>query len=126
MADKPDIRYVIYSSGAAILDKKTGECIDYCLPLEAKEKLIGILSKYDVYMFLHADGNSYIDACLKGKEKDYRLNDTLCGMANNFATPLGDFKQAITSMQVELYVFSLKVTKNGTNAELSLWLMADL
>lgn len=101
VADNPDIRYVIYSSGAAILDKKTGECIDYCLPLEAKEKLLDILSKYDVYMFLHADGNSYINASLKGKEKDYRLNDTLCGMANNFATPLGDFKQAITSMQVE-------------------------
>ena len=45
----------------AILDKKNGECINFCLPDEAKEKLVRILSEYDVYQFLHADGNSYID-----------------------------------------------------------------
>lgn len=101
VADNPDIRYVIYSSGAAVLDKKTGECINYCLPSEAKEKLVAILSEYDVYLFLHADGNSYIDARLQGKEMEYQLNDTLCGMAENFATPLDDLKKAIINMQVE-------------------------
>lgn len=101
VADNPDIRYVIYSSGAAILDKKNGECINFCLPDEAKEKLVRILSEYDVYQFLHADGNSYIDGRLKGKESDYRLNDTLCGMAKNYATPLDDIKKAVIEMQVE-------------------------
>lgn len=99
--DNPDVRYIIYSTGAGILDKQTGEIIKNGLPDEVKEKILGILSSYDVFPFIHANGNCYTDKRLKGREKEYKLNDTLCDIADTIAIPIDDFERNFMEMEVE-------------------------
>lgn len=101
VAKNPDIRYIIYSNGAGILDKETGERIKNGIPYEFKENLMEILSAFDFFPFLHADGNSYIDENLKGRYDEYKLNDTLIEIADTVALSFVDFKKTIMEKEVE-------------------------
>ncbi|MBR5615149.1 MAG: Cof-type HAD-IIB family hydrolase [Clostridia bacterium] len=64
----PEIRYVIYSNGAAIFDKQTGEKIFLGLDDSSSRFVSEVLEKYDVFTVIHKDGKTYAD-----KEKAQRL-----------------------------------------------------
>ena len=101
VAENPDIRYIIYSTGAAILDKKTGEIIDCGLKGEIKDTALDILSRYETYIFAHIEGKVATDAKLRGEEKEYNLNDVLCGIAENMAVHPSDFDAFTREKNVE-------------------------
>ncbi len=67
--DCPDIRYIIHSNGASILDRKTGERILCCLPRELSVEILDVLDDYDVHITLRQGGECYIDANEQGPEK---------------------------------------------------------
>lgn len=112
LCENPDIRYIIYSSGAAILDKKTGEHTSNSLSHDVKKKLLSDLSPFDYYYFIHADGNCYVDGKLKGKEKEYKLNETLRYLADNVALAVDDFEKEFLSMEVECLAVFFKTDED--------------
>lgn len=108
----PDIRYVIYSTGAGILDKQGEIVIKNGLPYEAKRKPLSILSSYDVFLYIHADGNCYTDKRLKGRGLEYNLSLPFSTAVDNFA--IDEFERNFLKMEVEnVYVYF----KNETDRE---------
>lgn len=101
MMDNSDIRYIIYSAGAAILDKKTGEKIENGLSLDIKEELLEILSEFDYFPFLHAEGECYVDKAMRGMEREYNLNDVLCYNVENLAFSVEGFKDFFLNTEAE-------------------------
>ena len=97
----PQIRYIIYSSGAAILDKKTGEITDNGLKGEVKEKVLQILSAYEVYILVHTQGEDMTDAALLGKEREFNMNDVVVDIARNVAFHSYDFYKELSGREVE-------------------------
>ena len=101
MVENPDIRYIIYSNGAGILDKKTGERIGNGFPHEVKGRLFDILSGYEFFPLVHADGKCYMNGNFKGKEIEYNLPDAICRIVNNTAIPFSDFEKEFSNREVE-------------------------
>lgn len=101
MVENPDIRYIIYSSGAGILDKETGERIENGFPREVKGRLLDIFSKYKFFPLVHADGKCYMNENLKGKEQEYNLSNAICRIVNNIALSFSDFEKEFTEKEVE-------------------------
>ena len=67
--DCSDIRYIIHSNGASILDRQTGERLMCCLPQELSVEILDVLDDYDVHITLRQGGECYIDANEQGPEK---------------------------------------------------------
>ena len=57
--DHPDVRYVCYSNGATVLDKLTGEKIDYVISNQKLNQLISVLEKYEVHYAVRCGGKCY-------------------------------------------------------------------
>lgn len=63
----PAIRYVIYSNGAVVLDKETGERISVCLNRAEARSISDILFRYDCHVAFRMGGVCYVDAAQKTK-----------------------------------------------------------
>lgn len=100
IVESPHIRYIIYSGGAGILDKKSGEHIQNVFPQEVKEKLAKILSLYDHYTFIHANGECFADSSAKGKEKEYNIDEALYETVDNVAISLNNFNREFLLKEV--------------------------
>ena len=79
----PDVRYVIYSNGAAIYDKVTGENILFGLDAEASDFIFDALNKYDTFSIIHKDGKTYADREKAQRPDDYNVNPTVKSLVKN-------------------------------------------
>ena len=70
LRDNPDIRYIIYSDGAAILDKQTGRTLPAYMSRELSEYVYGTLRRYRTMLSVRCRGISYVKA-EEHNEKDY-------------------------------------------------------
>ncbi|MBR4865164.1 MAG: Cof-type HAD-IIB family hydrolase [Clostridia bacterium] len=57
----PAIRYMIYSNGAVILDKKTGEKVYTCIPNSLVCRIADILTEYKVHISIRHQGDCCVD-----------------------------------------------------------------
>jgi len=57
-----DIRYIIHSNGAAVLDKKTDHRYLTCMSNETVKAILDILADYEGHITLRHGGNSYVDS----------------------------------------------------------------
>jgi len=71
--DLPEIRYVIYSNGAVIADKETGEEIFCGLNEELAHFVLTTLFKYDTYVVIHKNGQTYCDREKLFRPEDYNV-----------------------------------------------------
>ena len=69
----PDVRYLIYSNGAVILDKTTGEQTSVLIDEETYSKAMSILNKYKTMTSFHYQGQAYTDPHRLSKLDDYRV-----------------------------------------------------
>ncbi len=60
--ENPDINYIIYSSGAAVLEKSTGKIYDAYFPRELSCEIFDLLCEYDTEMMVHSNGDSHVNA----------------------------------------------------------------
>lgn len=58
----PDIRYYIYSNGAAVWDKQTDTHTHLCMPKQVANFVLDTLSKYACHVTVRQGGQSYADA----------------------------------------------------------------
>ncbi|MBQ8893154.1 MAG: HAD family hydrolase [Clostridia bacterium] len=61
LREHPDLRYYIYSDGAVVFDKETGEMDTACMDCELCNRIFDILEEFQVFLVAHCGGNSYID-----------------------------------------------------------------
>jgi Cof subfamily protein (haloacid dehalogenase superfamily) len=102
-----DIRYVLYSNGAAVLDRKTGEKLLCCLPKELSVEILDILDDYDVHITQRQGGECYIDAFEQGPEKYeyYHMGKAHAFITWNYGIHKEDFHAFSRTLEdVELYV----------------------
>ena len=57
----PDVRYLIYSNGAVLFDKVTGETLSSLIDSETYLKVNAIISEYETLASIHYEGKSYTD-----------------------------------------------------------------
>ena len=62
LKESPFIRYFIYSNGAGILDRQTGERLLTCLDRETVGEVYKILKNYDLHLTVRYGGKTYADA----------------------------------------------------------------
>ena len=95
VADIPEIRYVISSTGAAIDDRKTGQRILECIGNEKVKKILDILFTYDMHLSYRKDGKIYVDARCTS-ECDFEYYD-ICkphiNVVKNYAVYLENFRE---------------------------------
>ncbi len=100
------IRYFIYSDGAAILDKATGEISDAYIPKELACKIFDMLCEYDTEILIHAGGNSHVDAASFDTARyaeHYHMNEnyrTLISEANIKVESFSDFGHNAESVEL--------------------------
>jgi len=111
VAEHPDVRYIIYSAGAAIMDKQTGERIQNGLSNEMKANILDILSHFDCFPFIHADGKCYVDRALDGMGKKYNLNDILCCSAA-LAISIDNFNDFFMETEAEYFSVFFKSSED--------------
>ena len=69
LKESPYIRYIIYSSGAAVYDKLTGKKMcSLGMAHDLASRLLSILEKYDTHVTVRYEGVSYIDEAQTGDE----------------------------------------------------------
>ena len=62
-----EIRYIIFSTGTALLDRKTGKTEILGIEKETVKLVADVLQRCDVYTVIHSDGKTFVD---KSKEKE--------------------------------------------------------
>ena len=50
LREHPDIRYFLYSNGAAVLDRVTGEKIEMCIPRDTSKGVLDLLFSYETHI----------------------------------------------------------------------------
>ena len=97
----PEIRYLIYSNGAAIYDKKTGENIFMGLNDELTRFVFDALEKYDVLNVIHKDGKTYADKAKVQNVRDYNVNYNVEYLVTNCCIRDEHFKETFLSGGLE-------------------------
>ena len=101
-----DIRYVIYSNGAAVLDRQTGERILCCLSKEESSEILDVLNDYDVFITLRQGGECYVDAAKLSHEQYtyYRVGHAHEQITRDYGIHREDFGEySYTLDNVDLY-----------------------
>lgn len=97
IAGYEDIRYIITSNGAVTEDKKENKKDFMCLDKLKLEKVLDVVLSADGYTVIHADGQSYTDARLAGKHREYGISENIhCLLV---------FAEYITDFNVKAYEF---------------------
>ncbi len=68
--DNPKVRYIIYSNGAAVFDKETGERILTCISKDVVKRILDVLYTFETHITYRYNGESFVDAAYQ-TEKAY-------------------------------------------------------
>lgn len=100
----PEIRYVIYSNGAAVLDKETGEKFSWGLDGENLRFVFDTVSEFDTFMIIHKNGQTYADKEKALRPEHYRLSETVVELVRENCVLEDDFEKHILEGAVESLV----------------------
>ena len=99
VVNNDDIRYYIYSNGAAIWDKRTDEKVLMCFPKDVSGRILDILFSVDSYTVIHHDGKTYIDeSVVEGGKEKYNLSYNVDQLVKTHANRIADFRGLSYSM----------------------------
>ena len=95
LVESPDVRYIIHSNGAVVLDKQTGKRITTCISSQKSRELLDIFFEYDAHLTIRQGGNSIVDAHRNTDEdyKYYNFIEAHSVVIRNFANPVEDFER---------------------------------
>ena len=93
----PSVRYIIYSSGAVVYDKQSGDKISFCMPKSLSESLLDLLFTAQCHISVRRGGVTYVDALKMSEEKSdyYNVWDVHWHLLVNYAEPIQNFKEAV-------------------------------
>ena len=99
----PEVRYVIYSNGAAIYDKKTGENTFMGLGDDEARLAYDIIEKYDTLTVIHKDGKTYADKIKAQNTGNYNVNANVDYLVKNCCIQDENFKDTFLSGGLESF-----------------------
>ena len=106
LQESEDIRYLIHSNGAVVLDKKTGKRILSCLSRELSHKVWDIVTSYDTHLTVRYDGRCFVDRRFQTAEHYQYYNICIPHqvVVRDFAEHLDNFEETIRAKdQIEVY-----------------------
>ena len=108
LLENPNIRYVIYSNGSGIWDKKKNEHTYACISKDLASKILDILAHYEVHITVRANGKTFINAKTQSKEmREYNRVSCYHGQVlDNHAERVDDFDAFLRSLD-KVEVFSV-------------------
>lgn len=94
LIENKNIRYIIYSNGAVVYDKITGEKITLCIPDDIKNKLFDLFFSCDCHVTVRFDGMGYVDKNMQTEShfKYYQINPEHKGVILDYAKYCDDFE----------------------------------
>lgn len=102
----PNIRYMIHSDGAVILDNQTNKRITACISRELCADILDILADYEVFFTVHYLGDSYVDETQKTADafSHYRVTPYFAKLIEETSIPSANFEKFCRYMEeVELF-----------------------
>lgn len=98
--EHPDVRYVCYSNGATVLDKVTGDKIEYVIPSGKLNQLMSVLEKYEVHYAVRYGGNCYCDDDQMNERAFayYNLTSDHVDCIKRYSKPVRDFRDFARSL----------------------------
>ena len=102
----PGTRYIIYSDGAVIYDKETGERNAVYMSREDALEAYRIFCQYDTMPLLHTCGNSYVEATKFNDETfvHYQVSPIFRNFLLETNLPCDNFAERVhTSNEIELF-----------------------
>lgn len=106
LRDNADIRYAIYSNGAVVFDKCTGERILNCISNSVCREILDVLNTYETHITVRYDGQCFVDAQYRSEEEFdyYNIIEAHRVVVRDFAVFLNDFKDFTYSLDnVEVF-----------------------
>ncbi len=99
VVENPDIRYIIYSNGAAIWDKETDKTTFLGFSKETASELMDILLHFDCFIIVHYRGETFVDIDLTDDEvKKYNVSYNIQELIRDFANKTDDLKNTVCAM----------------------------
>ncbi len=108
LLENPNIRYVIYSNGSAIWDKKKNEHVSMCMPRELANELFDFFNSYETHVTVRANGKTFVNAETQSKEmREYNRVSYYHGIVlDSHAERITGFEEFIRSLD-SVEVFSV-------------------
>ncbi len=100
----PEVRYVIYSNGAAVYDKKTEESILFGIDGETLRFVFDTVLKFDIFMIIHKNGKTYADKKKMSNPGHYNLHETVVKLVNDNCILEEDFEKHYQGGTIESLV----------------------
>ena len=94
----PHIRYIIYSNGAVIFDKKTGENTYLCMSNDASSYVLDTVMSRNSYVMVHQGGKVYTNTMNEDKLKEKNVCPVVCDLVKNYASREENFENLVYSM----------------------------
>lgn len=98
--ENENIRYIIHSNGAVVLDKQTGNRIQTCIPNALGRKIMDILTACQTHITIRCDGNCYVDSKQQTPEDFvyYNVIEAHVDCVHHYAQYRDDFNQLAYSL----------------------------
>ena len=94
-----DIRYYIYSNGAAIWDKETDENIFLGFSSGDASELMDIILSFDCFIIIHYRGETFVDIELSDDKVElYNVSYNVQELVRDFANKTDDLKKTVCAM----------------------------
>ena len=113
-----DLRYIIYSNGAMVLDKAEDRRISACIDRKNILRMMDIFADYKVHISVRYDGTCYTDATLPLVENAefYRIDPSHVRCVGETGRAIRDFTATVRAME-EAEVFSVYFHSDEEQAE---------
>lgn len=102
------IRYFIYSNGAVVYDKRSGNRILNCISKQLARKILDIIKPYETHITFRHDGKCFVDSRFQSDE-DFEYYNVIVPhqvVVRDFAIYLDDFEETIREKD-DVEVFSV-------------------
>lgn len=95
----PQVRYVIFSNGSTIYDKKTDTYTYMCISKETAKEVLDLLAEYECYIIVHHGGKNYEKTYTSFEElKKYSVGKIVFDMLEKDGTDVDDFEEFIRTL----------------------------
>ena len=95
LIDNKNIRYIIHSNGATVLDRNTGDKILNCIPNRLSQKILNAVNSYKTHVTYRMNGECFVDARFQSLRdwEYYNVSNAHRTVVRDFSVYLEDFKE---------------------------------
>ena len=118
----PDIRYIIYSNGAVIYDKDSGNNTMICMSKAVSNFVLDVIGKYECYFVAHQGGETFAELMSCDEREKYNVSYNVQELVEKYSNMEKGIEKRLRNMDcVESYsvFFKDEAAKCKCKSELS-------